>query len=218
LRCIYRLTVHPLANVPGPFLNRISSWPDYIAAVSGDHHGRIWQLHETYGPVVRIGPNRVSFNTLEAFQTIYNGKSKLRKGLMYETFIAANSGRVDTLTAPRRDPTQAIHSRKRKILSRAFSERALRMNEGPMIQHQRSWLDQVTKKSGYSNGGDAWSDPLDVYTWISYLTLDTVAEIGFSRNFGLTKHERFRYLPELFDGLLRSHIAVCFPVFFDQLV
>lgn len=68
----YRLYLHPLARVPGP------RW----AAVSNVWHalqvrnGRVAQLamvlHQTYGDAVRVGPNEVWFNSMEAHDRIYS--------------------------------------------------------------------------------------------------------------------------------------------------
>jgi hypothetical protein len=200
LRCLYRLTLHPLAKVPGPIINRISSWPDFFAAASGNRHVRLWQLHEIYGPVVRVAPNVVSFNTIEAYKTIYDPKANVRNGRYHDTLISSNGGRADILSTD-----GGTHARKRKIILRAFSEKALRMNEPTVLEHQREWLDKVTK----ADNEDAWSKPVLMSQWLPYLTTDIVAEIGFSRNFGLTKNDRWRYLPETFAGLVATNFKVC---------
>lgn len=69
---IYRLVFHPLASIPGPRLAAISSiWHVYHARNGRMAHlGRT--LHRRYGPVVRVGPNEVWFNTKQAFQAIYS--------------------------------------------------------------------------------------------------------------------------------------------------
>ena len=68
----YRLFSHPLSRVPGPRLAAVSSaWQAYHA-----RNGRMVELgktlHRWYGPVVRVGPNEVWFNSKEAFQAIYS--------------------------------------------------------------------------------------------------------------------------------------------------
>ena len=68
---VYRLLFHPLARIPGPKLAALSN-------VWQAHHvrdGRSCELGKTlhlkYGPVVRVGPNEVWFNSEEAFKEIY---------------------------------------------------------------------------------------------------------------------------------------------------
>jgi hypothetical protein len=69
---VYRLYAHPLSYVPGPRLAAISSlWQARHAS-----RGRIVQLaktlHRKYGPVVRVGPNEVWFDSKDAFKAIYS--------------------------------------------------------------------------------------------------------------------------------------------------
>ncbi|KAM5354153.1 hypothetical protein ACJ41O_000803 [Fusarium nematophilum] len=68
---IYRLSFHPLARIPGPKLAAVSSvWHAYHAR--NGLMARLGKtLHLKYGPVVRVGPNEVWFDTKEAFQAIY---------------------------------------------------------------------------------------------------------------------------------------------------
>ncbi|CAG1988123.1 unnamed protein product [Fusarium graminearum] len=80
---IYRLYFHPLAHVPGPRFAAISSvWHAYNA-----RNGRMAYLgktlHRRYGPVVRVGPNEVWFNTKEAFHAIYSSGSGYEKSDFY---------------------------------------------------------------------------------------------------------------------------------------
>ncbi|KAM0231879.1 hypothetical protein ACHAPO_008175 [Fusarium lateritium] len=71
------------AHVPGPRLAAISSfWHAYNA-----RNGRMAYLgktlHRKYGPVVRVGPNEVWFNTKEAFHAIYSNGSGYEKSDFY---------------------------------------------------------------------------------------------------------------------------------------
>lgn len=70
---IYRVYLHPLAHIPGPKLAALSNiWQAYHA-----RNGRMLELgkglHVKYGPMVRIGPNEVWFDSPEAFRIIYGG-------------------------------------------------------------------------------------------------------------------------------------------------
>ena len=74
---IYRLFFHPLARVPGPRLAAISNiWQArYVRDGRARELGKV--LHQIYGPVVRVGPNEVWFNSAEAFGQIYRTSSAL---------------------------------------------------------------------------------------------------------------------------------------------
>lgn len=85
LVAVYRLCLHPLARVPGPRLAAVSN----IWHALHVRDGRMLQLgktlHKQYGPVVRVGPNEVWFDSKEAFKSIYS-ESTMRhgRGAMYD--------------------------------------------------------------------------------------------------------------------------------------
>lgn len=79
---------------------------------------------ETTGPVVRIAPNELSFNSAQSWKDIHDfngpGKRSLIKSNFYEggTF-ADQCGSI----VSERDPDK--HGRMRRFLSNAFSQRSL---------------------------------------------------------------------------------------------
>ncbi|KAI1208540.1 cytochrome P450 [Annulohypoxylon truncatum] len=91
---IYRLYLHPLANIPGPRLAAITSlW--YVYQVRKGRMTVLYRdLHKKYGPAVRISPNDVSFDSKEAFQAIYTGSQYIEKGDFYWS-LSNNPGRID---------------------------------------------------------------------------------------------------------------------------
>jgi hypothetical protein len=69
---VYRLYFHPLAGIPGPRSAAVSNiWHAYHA-----RNGRMLELgktlHQKFGPMVRVGPNEVWFDSKEAFSKIYS--------------------------------------------------------------------------------------------------------------------------------------------------
>lgn len=69
----YRLFLHPLSGVPGPKLAAVSNVWYATQARNGRCRVLGKTLHGRYGPIVRVGPNEVWFNTKEAFKMIYSG-------------------------------------------------------------------------------------------------------------------------------------------------
>ncbi|EIW76509.1 cytochrome P450 [Coniophora puteana RWD-64-598 SS2] len=85
-RVIYNLFLSPLSSIPGPWYAAVSNlWMT-------THVLRLQQcktnhaLFETYGPVVRVGPNKVIFKDLSAMRSVYSthkfDKSSWYKGLL----------------------------------------------------------------------------------------------------------------------------------------
>ncbi|KAK1753876.1 cytochrome P450 monooxygenase sdnT [Echria macrotheca] len=83
LTAIYRLTLHPLSAIPGPKWAAVSN----IWLARHVRDGRMLalgkRLHDDFGPVVRVGPNEVWFNSRDAFRLIYNAGSGFGKSDFY---------------------------------------------------------------------------------------------------------------------------------------
>jgi hypothetical protein len=58
---LYNVTLHPLADVPGPKLRGAFYFPNSLEIIAGDVPYNTHKLHEQYGEVVRINPKTLSF-------------------------------------------------------------------------------------------------------------------------------------------------------------
>lgn len=56
---IYELCLSPLSPFPGPFWARFTDLWHVAVVTIGQEHTTIYALHEKYGPVVRLGPNKL---------------------------------------------------------------------------------------------------------------------------------------------------------------
>ncbi|KAJ6787095.1 hypothetical protein PWT90_10883 [Aphanocladium album] len=85
---IYRAAFAPLSKLPGPWYSLFSDAFLMYKEFSAERRLYIHELHKTYGPVVRLGPNEVSFTSLEALKEIYqSGGSGYDKTEFYNLFI-----------------------------------------------------------------------------------------------------------------------------------
>jgi hypothetical protein len=70
-RAIYRRYFHPLRNVPGPWLASITGLWFLSIHFNPQQHWIIVNLHRKYGPIVRIGPNKVIFTSPDTIGDYY---------------------------------------------------------------------------------------------------------------------------------------------------
>lgn len=68
--------MHPLRSFPGPLTHRISNIPRAYYNVQGRLPFHIAELHRKYGPVVRLGPDFLTFTDPEAWKDIYGHKKQ----------------------------------------------------------------------------------------------------------------------------------------------
>ena len=83
----FQLIRSPLREIPGPWYAHVTSLVLKYHEVHGRRRLYLHALHKKYGPVVRIGPNEVAFNTLESQKEIYcSGGSGYDKTEFYNLF------------------------------------------------------------------------------------------------------------------------------------
>jgi hypothetical protein len=69
LRAIYRVTFHPLASFPGPRLAALTSTyaGSYDLPYGSSFCKKLPELHDKYGPIVRIMPNQLHIRDMDSF-------------------------------------------------------------------------------------------------------------------------------------------------------
>ena len=83
----YTKLASPIARLPGPFNTVFTAIWLKVQEFSGTRRLYIHSLHQRYGPVVRLGPNEVSFASVDAMKEIYtSGGSGYDRTEFYELF------------------------------------------------------------------------------------------------------------------------------------
>ncbi|KAL8670590.1 MAG: hypothetical protein Q9168_004883 [Polycauliona sp. 1 TL-2023] len=151
-------------------------------------------LHAKYGPVVRTGPDELSFIGPQAWQDIYTSKPqlpKVKKGV-FQSYNGspAVAGTTDT----------EAHTRQRRIMSHAFSERALRNQEGILKQYTDLLIaklhEQLEPREKES------SATLDIARWYNFTTFDTIGDLLFNDPFhSLENSADHPWVAAIFGGL-----------------
>jgi hypothetical protein len=73
---IYNIFFHPLRHYPGPLLGRATAIYYIHYKVSGLQHVKEKEWHDTYGEVVRISPNYLSYNSAKAWMDIAGNEAQ----------------------------------------------------------------------------------------------------------------------------------------------
>ncbi|KAI1403738.1 putative cytochrome P450 [Hypoxylon fuscum] len=174
---IYNIYFHPLHKFPGPTLFGASRLPWAIKHAFGSQAFYTQKLHDKYGPVVRIGPNHLSFTDPRAWKDIYG--HRVGSGSNVEEMTKSRTF-VKTL---RHVPTSIInadreeHSKFRRALSHGFSDNAMRQQE-PMIA---KYIDLLLKR--LHEECDEGKKPLNVEAWYNWTTFDIVGNLVFGQSF-----------------------------------
>ncbi|EAQ90370.1 hypothetical protein CHGG_02305 [Chaetomium globosum CBS 148.51] len=90
----YRLFLHPLARFPGPKLAAVSRWYEayYDVIQNGQYTKKIAELHQQYGPIIRISPFELHVIDPAFYDKIYRNDGRWDKyRFMYDAFGAKSS-------------------------------------------------------------------------------------------------------------------------------
>ncbi|KAI0198467.1 benzoate 4-monooxygenase cytochrome P450 [Astrocystis sublimbata] len=170
---LYNLVFHPIARFPGPRLAAISNIPYSYWFLGGRQPFNILDLHLKYGPVVRIAPNELSFNSATSWKDIYgirHGHKPFIKSDFYDGGSFASRG-VHSIVSER---DVDAHAGMRKYLSSAFSDRALSEQEALIAQSIDKFIDLLpTRGDGY-----------DISKGFEMLTFDIIGDLAFGETFG----------------------------------
>ncbi|KAH7027229.1 cytochrome P450 3A17 [Microdochium trichocladiopsis] len=207
---IYRVWFHPLSAFPGPKRYAITDVPqDWQVHVRGTFQPRLRELHQRYGPVVRIGPDTLSVDGGVAWPQVYGhrraGQPEFGKVAGY--FGPEND--ISVLMAP-----QAAHRRQRRHLAHACSDAALAEQQGFVLKY----VDLVMEK--FSRSADA-GEHVNVVDWLNFMTFDVIGDLAFGESFGSLGRSEYhpwvRAIVDSFYGFSLVHFIQFHPFFLPVL-
>lgn len=186
--------------------------------LKGDRHLWLHDLHKQYGTHVRVAPNFVSVNTDKGLHDIYGHGKRFQKADFYNAFPAIK-GVYNTHNAI----DKTVHGRKRRVLSQAFSESALKGMEDVMLLHVRqlcavlAGFDEKDEKDTHTQGQDRKGVVRNMGNWFSYLSYDVMGELCFGKSFDMLVAEGRRHMIGLVDRAANRHYVVSLfdPMFLD---
>ncbi|RYP65630.1 hypothetical protein DL769_006261 [Monosporascus sp. CRB-8-3] len=154
------------ATVPGPIIARLTKKWILFVDLSGSRARTIHDLHQKYGPVVRLAPNELSFASLQSVKAIYGPGTTCIKSPAYDNF-----GRLGLFQM--QDPAQ--HRERQKRVAHIFAPSSLQQME-PLIQGVlHKLVSAIEKRLG---------KPVDALHWCRMTALEVSGEILLGKSFG----------------------------------
>lgn len=159
---IYDVFFGHLSKFPGPKLWAFSKLPRNRTMIAGNDANTLTELHQKYGPIVRTGPDSLSFASgAQAWKDIYGFK---KHGTPHpfkdpEFYTYPLNGVPSVIMA-----NDADHGRERKVLSHAFSDKALKEQE-PLLKR---WAALMRKKLSERANGMEKADLLKYYNCTTF--------------------------------------------------
>ncbi|KAL2108281.1 hypothetical protein VUR80DRAFT_4015 [Thermomyces stellatus] len=197
--------LHPLAGVTNLIFVR--------EALRGFRSKTLLEKHRVH-PIIRTGPNSLSYGTVSAIKDIYGHGTQCLKGEFYETLAGTHFHLADVVD-------KAEHARKRKVLSAAYALKNLEDWEFKVADKVERFIraadractkpppQAATPPHGISSSAPAAAaafrpDPADLTfdyrTWTNFFTLDAIADIGLSERLGFLDRGNDLAVAERVDG------------------
>ncbi|KZL68279.1 trichothecene C-15 hydroxylase (cytochrome P450), partial [Colletotrichum tofieldiae] len=168
---LYNLYLHPLRTYPGPKLWAATRIPYTRSSLSGQMHRNILELHQKYGPIVRIAPNELAYNHPDAWKDVH-GHLKNGTGDHGRDPVFSTDARHSIIGANRED-----HSRFRRALSRGFSAQSMFDQESII----KGYVDLLVQRLHEKCAGG--SETLDMVSWYNWITFDVIGDLAFGEPF-----------------------------------
>ncbi|KAI0441398.1 cytochrome P450 [Xylaria telfairii] len=175
---VYRLTLHPLARFPGPFLCRVSSIQQcyHEAILNGKFLDKFPKYHRKYGPVVRINPSEVQVNDASIYHEIYKQNSGFTKDA---ASYALGVSEAMAFTVP-----VEKHRMKRKTLEPNFSKQRINMMEGGLYEELELVFEKI---DNYEKAGEE----VPIMELYFCYTGDIISRYLFGKSLGLVTSPDF---------------------------
>ncbi|KAI8321179.1 cytochrome P450, partial [Martensiomyces pterosporus] len=175
LKVVYERWVTPLSRVPGRLVHSVTSIPMRYHMVRGTLPEFLLQLHQQFGPVVRISPQRVSVADPGA----------VRHVLSTHYFPKTPSYDMPAVLQPNAFSTRSaeLSTERRRQIGPGFSHWHLALMQDEVVACAatavRHKLDGML-----GEGGGRESVVVDIHRWFSLIALDAIGVVGFGRQFG----------------------------------
>ncbi|KAJ5238402.1 hypothetical protein N7468_003021 [Penicillium chermesinum] len=191
LKTIYRLWFHPLSKFPGPKLAAATSVYEFYYSViqDGMFPWKIKEMHEIYGPVVRITPHELHFSDPDFYNEIYTGQMKPRdKFVPFYQFTGAVTSAFETHDAK-------LHNSRRQPLMNVFAKKEVTKME-PLIMSKIKILAQRFERAIKEQ------TPIQLDSAFAALTSDIISEYGYGRCLEYLHDDAFK--SDIRESLLAS--------------
>lgn len=170
---IYPLYIHPLHSIPGPPIYALSRWRLAWEDLESRRTRTIHALHQEYGPIVRIGPNEVHFNSLSALKKIYGPGSQFGRTSFYRMFDVYGEQNLFTFHSSK------LHGERKKLLANVYSKSSILHGRaaGLVSSKVQQYLDLIAATEG---------KPEEIFRSLHYYSLDSITTFIYGPSSGGT--------------------------------
>jgi hypothetical protein len=188
---VYNLFFHPLRSYAGPWLWSMSRLPADYYTYRGSVNYKIAEMHQKYGPVVRYMPDAVSYCSAPGYYDIYAHKPGKQEWPKDPKNAAVPPNKIPSILYADKDN----HSRYRRILAHAFSEKGLQEQQPRLLAYVDLLIDRLREVA-------TKGEVTDLVEWIHIAVFDTIGDLAFGTSFnGLKERKVHDWLPAVLGSV-----------------
>ncbi|KAE8151798.1 cytochrome P450 [Aspergillus avenaceus] len=202
---IYNRHIHPLRHYPGPLSAAVSRIPYAKAYVQGKLHLYVQGLHNTYGDVVRVAPDQLSYRNGEAWKDIHSHGRNFTKDMR---FYQESKTKAPSLVVA----SDGVHPRQKKAILRAFSDSALRDHERVL----QPLVDKLIQRLR-ENCPDDNAKAVDMTHWYNYVMFDFMAQELFGKPLGCLDSGAYHPWVDMLFGSIKAWAFVSISKYFPSI-
>ncbi|KAG6366820.1 hypothetical protein INS49_001001 [Diaporthe citri] len=179
---VYRITLHPLAKFPGPKLAAATFWYEAYYDLWPHQHRYLWkikELHEKYGPIVRINPIHIHIHDPDYFDDIYAGGRRKRDRDTWYMHATESGTMGDSLL---QTMSHDQHRVRRAALNPFFSKRAIQALEGMVVEKIERLVGRL--ELSYRRG-----EVVNLTNATAALTMDVISSYALGADIGNLRRE-----------------------------
>jgi len=169
---VYRVCFHPISHIPGPLIAKLTSLWLYRISYNGVEASTIAELHEKYGPVVRIAPNEVDISDGSALHAIYVKNGGFLKNPCYSNFD------IDGFPTIFSALEMAHRAMRSKAVVNMFAPASIREGKDVIMGCVDRMVDRLKKEKSEASG-----KPINLLNLTRSLALDAVTAYLFDKSY-----------------------------------
>jgi Cytochrome P450 len=189
----YKFITYPtfscsVRHVPGPYISKVTGlWLTY-QGYKNNANQYIHGLHKAYGPVVRVAPDLVSFNSVEAITAIYGVRSNFQK--------PPSAASMDNYRKPNTfsSVSNEDHRRRRGRYASSYSRSNMTQGNG-----YEGILHRTKQVLAVIHGAAVKGESVDIYKIFHCYAIDNTAVIASGTTMGLLDGHNIGYSQDLRD-------------------
>ncbi|EXJ67488.1 uncharacterized protein A1O5_09501 [Cladophialophora psammophila CBS 110553] len=201
-QALYNIFLHPLARIPGPWVAKVSA--NYLVPASAGLHRAqsLRELHNQYGPVVRVGPNEISVSDWRAYREIYSHKASSKTDFFYRDTSLTGHDNIFTML------NKDAHSGRRKLQNQSYSQQAVFDNEALIVDKAKI----LVRRLSQTGKEPILEKPVNAFALNGLFSLEVILACAFNRHHGdVPSHDAATLLEAMDSTAVAIRTAAALP-------